>query len=215
MLLLLDLDNTLVDRDGAFSLWASGFIEELGGSDGDLQWLLDIDSHGYTPRTVLADGLIDRFQLSKGRDELVYDLMLGHVQYIRCYDGVRDSLRERRAAGDELVIVTNGSVEQQSRKIQYAGLEGAVDRVVISESIGVKKPAPGIFATALQGRKSAQSAWMVGDHPENDIKGAQQAGCKTGWVTHGETWTGGPTPTVSAPTTRSVLTRVVETEPQV
>ena len=70
MLLLLDLDNTLVDRDGAFSLWAGGFIEELGGSDGDLQWLLDIDSHGYTHRAVLADGLIDRFGLSKDRDEL-------------------------------------------------------------------------------------------------------------------------------------------------
>lgn len=205
MLLLLDLDNTLVGRDDAFSQWAEKCIEDLGGDDEDLQWLLDADHHGYTHRAILADGLTDRFRLSRDRDELIDDILTGYVPYIRCYEGIPDALRERRAAGDRLVIVTNGSVEQQSLKIQHAGLEGAVDQVVISQSVGAKKPAPEIFTAALQDRQTDQLPWMVGDHAENDIKGAQQAGCRTGWVTHGEAWPGGPAPTVFAPSTLAVL----------
>ena len=32
MLLLVDLDNTVVDRASAFSLWATEFVRSLGGT---------------------------------------------------------------------------------------------------------------------------------------------------------------------------------------
>jgi putative hydrolase of the HAD superfamily len=136
----------------------------------------------------------------------------GQLPYIRCYDGVREMLEERRAAGDELVIVTNGGVEQQSDKLRISGLEGCADRVVISQAVGSAKPAPEIFATALEGRRPGLRSWMIGDHAVNDIQGGHQAGCRTGWVTHGATWPGGAAPTVSATTTVDVLAQVVVTE---
>lgn len=206
MLLLLDLDNTLVDRDGAFSAWTHGYIAAHGGDNGDLRWLLAADGHGYTRRDVVADGLIDRLHLTADRPRVIADLMRGHVDRIRCYDGVPDALRALRAAGDELVVVTNGSVEQQTHKIRAAGLGQLVDRVVISESVGVKKPSSAFFDIALRGRASAQpTPWMIGDHAENDIDGGSRAGCRTGWVSHGGAWAEGPPPTVAAETTLGVL----------
>ena len=46
MLLLLDLDNTLVDRYGAFAAWAEEFIAAHRGTSEDLGWLLETDGHG-------------------------------------------------------------------------------------------------------------------------------------------------------------------------
>lgn len=205
MLLLLDLDNTLVDRDGAFERWARGLVEQVDGAADDLAWLLALDDHGYAPRDAVADGLRERFRLARPREAVVHDLLRGHLPFVRCYDGVLDALRERRAAGDELVVLTNGTVDQQTRKLHHAGLAGVVDRVVISEAVGAKKPDPEIFRVAMGG---AESAWMIGDHAINDIGGGQRSGCRTGWVSQGAPWPGGPPPTVSAPTTAAVLAQV-------
>lgn len=205
MLLLLDLDNTLVDRDGAFERWTRDLVDQVDGDADDLAWLLDLDDHGYAPRVDLADGLRDRLRLPSPREALVHDLLRGHLPFIRCYDGVLDALSDRRAAGDELVILTNGTVDQQSRKLHHAGLTEVVDRVVISEAVGAKKPDPEIFRVAMDG---AATAWMIGDHAINDIGGGRRAGCLTGWVSQGTAWPGGTPPTVSAPTTRDVLAQV-------
>lgn len=210
MLLLLDLDNTLVDRDGAFAAWAEGFVPAHGGTDEDLSWLLETDAHGYTHRAVLADGLLERLDLAMSRDDLVQILLHGHAGSVRCYDGVLEALDELRGRGWTLVVVTNGTVSQQSRKLQVSGLEGRVDRVVISEAVGVKKPAPEIFRAALEGFEADAVPWMVGDHAVADIQGGQAAGCLTGWVDHGQDWDLGAPPTVQARSTLEVLGRVLE-----
>ena len=43
-LLLLDLDNTLIDRAGAFKSWAESFLAEIGAPEYDVPWLLDVDA---------------------------------------------------------------------------------------------------------------------------------------------------------------------------
>lgn len=57
LLILLDLDNTLVDRDDAFARWAEQFVAEHGGGADVLDWLLSVDGHGYTHRAVLAEAV--------------------------------------------------------------------------------------------------------------------------------------------------------------
>ena len=47
---MLDLDNTLVDRRGAFTTWASDFVAGLDGDSSDLEWLIAADKDGYRPR---------------------------------------------------------------------------------------------------------------------------------------------------------------------
>ena len=142
MLLLLDLDNTLVDRDGAFAAWAEEFIAAHGGTRDDLRWLLETDGHGYTHRAILADGLLARLDLTTSRDELVQTLLHGHAGSVWCYDGLLEKLAGLRDRGWTLVVVTNGLVAQQSRKMQVSGLESRVDRVVISEAAAARRSPP-------------------------------------------------------------------------
>jgi putative hydrolase of the HAD superfamily len=68
-LLLLDLDNTLVDRDGAFRAWGARFLAGVGAPPYDLDWLVDADADGLTSRWDLADAIRERYRL---RDSVVY-----------------------------------------------------------------------------------------------------------------------------------------------
>ncbi|MBK0330760.1 HAD family hydrolase [Brachybacterium sp. MASK1Z-5] len=216
MLLLIDLDNTLIDRDGGFARWAKSFVEDLGGGREDLDWLLAADAHGYAPRRVLADGLRERLRLTTDPEELVSQLRRGHLPYIEPYSGVVEELQSLRGAGIPIVVVTNGRSEQQSRKLELTGIGDLVDHVVISESVGVKKPSAGIFHAALERLGSYAepgAVWMVGDHPDADIAGGRNAGFSTGWVRHGRPWDDQGRdwrPTVQAETTREVLQLIAE-----
>ncbi|MFC8145414.1 hypothetical protein ACFUKV_27270 [Streptomyces paradoxus] len=49
MPLLLDLDNTLVDRDAAFRDAVAEFLAEHGLPESDLAWVTGLDASGYTP----------------------------------------------------------------------------------------------------------------------------------------------------------------------
>lgn len=205
LLILLDLDNTLVDRDDAFARWAEQFIAVHGGGTDVLDWLLSVDGQGYTHRAVLADGLLERLELTTSRDELVRTLLHGYAPFVRCYDGVPERLRALRADGHTLVLLTNGSVAQQTQKLDVTGLDAVLDHAVISEAVGAKKPAAEIFAAATAHASPGRAGWMVGDHVEADMAGGRAAGLRTGWVNHGRAWPNADPPTLSAPSTAEVL----------
>lgn len=205
MALLIDLDNTVVDRDGAFSLWAKEFIRECGGDDNDHDCFIGADRHGYARRDWLAEALIDRLNLAIDQQELVRLIMMEHVKYIDCYDGVREGLDSLRSKGVDIIVVTNGTVEQQALKMDVARVDSLVNRLVVSEAVGVKKPGIKIFEEALQGLAPSSESWMVGDNPVADIGGGRTAGLLTGWVSHERDWTEKYRPTVSACSTGEVL----------
>ena len=205
LLLLLDLDNTLVDRDAAFARWAEQFVAEHNGGTDVLDWLLSIDGHGYTHRAVLADGLLERLELTTSRDELVQTLLHDYAPFVRCYDGIPERLRQLHDDGHTLVLLTNGSVAQQTQKLAVTGLDAFLDRVVISEAVGAKKPTAEIFDAATAHVSPGRTGWMVGDHVEADMVGGRAAGLRTGWVSHGRTWPNTNPPTISAATTTEVL----------
>ena len=53
---------------------------------------------------------------------------------------------------------------------------------MVSEWEGMKKPDPEIFLRALEKLNvSAQESIFIGDHPENDVKAAQNVGMKGIW----------------------------------
>lgn len=202
---LLDLDGTLVDRQRAFEDWAARFVEEMDAGAEDLAWLIQADRGGYRPRQELAAAIVDRLGPKNSTTRLEQRLQLEVIEGIDCYPGVLDALRVLRDGDAELILVTNGTVLQQSAKIERTGLGPLLDRVVISEAVGVKKPDPRIFAVAIDGLENGIETWMVGDHPSADIEGGRAAGCSTGWVSHGEIWPHPWEPTLSASTTREIL----------
>jgi putative hydrolase of the HAD superfamily len=188
-LLFLDLDNTLLDRAGAFVGWAKGFLTEIGAPPADLDWLIAIDADGLTDRWDVADAIRDRYRLRIPSIDLVDELTEGLVERLSLDPLVACALRIADDAGWVPVVVTNGTSRQQDIKIRRTGLDQYVADWVISEDAGVSKPNPRIFALAAQRvRMRLQGAWVIGDSPEADIGGAAAMGLPSVWLHRGRTW---------------------------
>lgn len=192
-LLLLDLDNTLVDRDAAFRAAVAAFLAEHGLPATDLPWVMTVDASGYTARHEVAAALTDRY--GNVVPATAIRTLLGHgaadrVVLAQSAQSSREMLDTARADGWTCVIVPNGRTAQQEAKIRNTGLDRLVQGWVISEGIGHKKPEPEIFqaAAALVGLPLT-GAWVIGDSPHADIAGANALGLRSVWVTDGRPWT--------------------------
>lgn len=189
-LLLIDLDNTLIDRAGAFSRWARDFVSARGGGESGVRWLEEADRDGLRPREQLAAMASERFALdARAAAGLLADLRGGMVSRLAADDAVAGALRRARAAGWVPFVVTNGTVEQQERKLRHTGLDREVAGWVISEGVGLRKPDPAIFRlAAARARQPLEGAWMIGDSAEADIGGARDAGVPGTWLHRGRPW---------------------------
>ena len=194
-LALFDLDNTLLDRARGFRSWARSFLRSAGISvPGAIDWFVDADHDGRTPRDDLFALAAARFGLADDPAALVERYRREHPAHVRLEDDVATALRVLRASGWRIGIVTNGS-EAQARKIIGTGLADLVDGWAVSEVEGVRKPAPALFAIAaaraghpLDSPEAVADAWMVGDDPVADVGGGHDLGCTTVWVHRERTW---------------------------
>ncbi len=79
-----------------------------------------------------------------------------------------------------LHIITNGFQEVQLLKLKNSGIHQYFRTVTTSEEVGVKKPNPLVFETALQKAKTiSTNSIMIGDTFEADILGAESVGMNT------------------------------------
>lgn len=131
-----------------------------------------------------------RFGLdSRAEAGVLTELRGGLVRQIVPDDAVTQALRDARAAGWVPFVVTNGTVQQQERKLRHTGLDREVAGWVISEGAGIRKPAPEIFRlAAAQADQSLDGAWMIGDSAEADISGAHDTGLPGVWLHRGRPW---------------------------
>jgi FMN phosphatase YigB (HAD superfamily) len=96
--------------------------------------------------------------------------------------GGADALRWCKQNGLRVVLVTNtlsrGDTEVL-RDWRRIGLADAIDAVVSSHDVGWRKPHPAMFqrALALAGVRPSE-AFMVGDNPVSDVRGAQAVGLR-------------------------------------
>jgi HAD superfamily hydrolase (TIGR01509 family) len=188
-LLLLDLDDTLVDRGRIFDQWLADFTRPHEVSDQDLTWITALDGGGYTEREEFFGGVVQRLGLSATVPDLVDEWTHDFPARYRCDPGVREELLDARARGWSLGVVTNGDAQVQGRKITSAGLDELVDAVCISGALGVRKPERRIFEVAAErAGATLDDGWMVGDNPEADIFGGRGAGLRTVWLSRGRTW---------------------------
>ncbi|MFI0795136.1 HAD family hydrolase [Micromonospora rubida] len=189
-LLLLDLDNTLLDRAGPFRAWGERFLDGVGAPATDIDWLLSVDADGLTDRWDVADAIRDRYGLLIPSIDLVEELHDGVLASSRLDPLVACALRIADGVGWMPVVVSNGAVRQQDAMIRRTGLDRYVADWVISEEVGVSKPNPRIFALAAQRvRMPLSGAWVVGDSPEADIGGAAAVGLPSVWLHRGRAWT--------------------------
>jgi putative hydrolase of the HAD superfamily len=189
-LLLVDLDNTLIDRAGAVDRWAREFASAPGRDAADARWLVAADRDGFEPRERLVAMIGERFRLAPGdRSGLLAELRGGLVRHLVPDAAVTRALRRARAAGWVPFVLTNGTVTQQERKLWQAGLDREVVGWVISEGAGLRKPDPAIFRlAATRAGLPLDRAWMIGDSADADIGGARAAGVPGIWLHRNRPW---------------------------
>jgi putative hydrolase of the HAD superfamily len=188
-LLMLDLDNTLVDRDAAFRAAATALLAEHALPETDIEWLMTLDASGYTPKPDVAEAMADRYGAALPVSAVRTLLDRGAADRVVLAETTRGALTTALADGWTCVIVTNGRVDQQESKIRNTGLDRLVQGWVISEGIGYKKPGSEIFRAAAEAvGVPLPGAWVIGDSPHADIAGAHALGLRSVWVSAGRPW---------------------------
>jgi HAD superfamily hydrolase (TIGR01549 family) len=191
LLALFDLDNTLIDRDAGYRLWAERFLAARDVGDDaavdELAWLVEMDGEGLAPRLELFGAVKARYDLHEDAEALyrAYTDALGSLYTPD--PAVLDALGALRVAGFKTAVITNGPASQEV-KIRAAGLHTVLDAWCISAVEGAAKPERAIFAAAATRCGEPLEGWMVGDNPDTDIAGAMGAGLRTVWMARGRQW---------------------------
>lgn len=186
---LFDLDNTLLDRRASFRKFCEAFLAEHfpdGDLPGDRERMIaqmtELDRDGYGSKTVLYDSLIANWGL-KGVSTREL-LECHHASFCRYttpdpdMDLVLNELSARVPRG----LVTNGTSAGQNEKIDRLGIRGRFGAILVSGDLGIHKPDARIFHLCCEALGVAPSrAVYVGDHYENDVLGAFNAGLKAIW----------------------------------
>ena len=106
-LALFDLDNTLLDREKAFALWATGFVAS-NGLDHHARAVIDrADADGIAPRDEFFSELRRELGVATEINELVADY---YSEYRPTSPSSRRRLKESdlRSSGFKVAVVTNG-----------------------------------------------------------------------------------------------------------
>jgi HAD superfamily hydrolase (TIGR01509 family) len=84
-----------------------------------------------------------------------------------------------------LAVCSNFSHTRTAHRVlEAAGLRAALDAIVISEQVGIRKPRPEIFEAVLHELGlTASEAIHVGDNLVADVDGAARVGMRTVWLT--------------------------------
>jgi len=191
--IVFDLDETLIGRTATLRLFARRLWADqkphIEVTEAEfVDQFISLDGYGYAPKQQLFEATAALItSLDPGTVEQLFHQQV-HTQPI-LFDETLSSLRQIRAAGWPVGIVTNGSGDRQRVKIVQTGLAELVDYYVISEEFGTKKPDPRIFREiAEQLHIDPQQSWFVGDHPVLDIWGSSQCGFNNIWLPRHFPW---------------------------
>jgi putative hydrolase of the HAD superfamily len=194
--MLFDLDDTLIDRCSAFRAWAWASVPKWLGSAASeetvaraVHLLISLDDDGFTARSELFAEVKHRLAST---DDTIETMIESYYREILDHIELADGASALLEALDQLTIpfgiVTNGGPHQMD-KAAKTGLTDRASCVIVSESIGFRKPDRKIFAAAAAGMKvPPEELVFVGDQPAIDVVGAHACGMRTIWLRNGQTW---------------------------
>lgn len=200
-----DLDNTLVHRGQSVRKYCAHFLRDFSESlaptslDTVLAVILERDNGGYadpnaafkTVKENVANGL--RSELNWLRDVGIQVLVDHWVHHLaRCsvpMPGSQTLVSTLKREGFFIGVISNGRAQSRLETINVMPFADAIDQLVSSGEVGIKKPDAAIFDIAL-GRSGfkAEQCYFVGDHPINDALGAMRAGMTPIWLSGFHHW---------------------------
>lgn len=192
---LFDLDDTLTDRRNTLKFYADIFLLEFGrrmrqpSRHNVLEVLFHYDRGGYDPQRAANIVEAIEWHAVPTVEQISQHWIREFPKCVRARNGLFETLDALQIRGIALGVVTNGPVPGQDIKIDYLRIRSYFEVVLVSDAVGVKKPEPDIFQMALSHMKcTAEDTWFVGDHPENDVLGAEAVGMVPIWARYGQQW---------------------------
>ena len=181
--IVFDLDNTLIDRQRAFTEMLKDRIELTLPEDKKhlkeqaIQDILMWDDNGTVSRSVSFKKYCDKYEVTCMTSEELstyWTTISGSVVYL--FDDVIDVIAYLKAKY-RLAILTNGSPISQRRKLESTGILNMFELSVVSGEVGIDKPDPRIFDVMCERLNvKPQDCLYVGDNYVNDVLGARNAG---------------------------------------
>jgi putative hydrolase of the HAD superfamily len=111
------------------------------------------------------------------------------------FDDVRPLLDGLKQAGIVLGVVTHGWTAKQTEKLIRLDLAlpyFPAERVFVSDTVGINKPNPKLYARALASlglAKTPSAVMYVGDNPYHDVEPPASLGMKTVWCKRASKYT--------------------------
>jgi putative hydrolase of the HAD superfamily len=198
MVVLFDLDDTLLDHTTAVRAAATALHRELGLSGGVEDFLAAwAESHArHYPRFLSEGAPYEEIRRARVRD--VIDPLLSDeaadavfASYYSSYESSWVLFEDvqrclERLSRCRLGIVTNGPGREQRRKLLRMGISDLFEGIFISEECGSAKPDPAIFLGACRALAEPPSKVMyVGDRYDLDAVAARTAGLCGVWLDRG------------------------------
>lgn len=185
---LFDLDGTLLNRDASVKLFIDRQYDRL------YEWVchipkekymdrfIELDSRGYVWKDKVYQQLVKEFNIKMAWEDLLEDYIREFRNHCVPFPHLISMLEELKSKKLLLGIITNGYGQFQMDNVKALGIDKYTDLILVSEWEGMKKPDPQIFERALMNLKvSPEESVFIGDHPDNDVKAAQQVGMKGIW----------------------------------
>ena len=196
--LLFDLDNTILDfdkseRESLYQLFAENGIEcneemiqEYNLMNKELWWQCE---QGLLSLDEVLNTRFSRFLSKQGIEvdgvqwEMRYRYYLDNTVFLM--DGALDIIKEL-AKSYRLFIITNGVTQTQVKRIEAVGLSEYFEMIFTSQQIGHMKPAIEFFDFVGSSISdfNKMNALVIGDSFSSDIKGGNNAGIDTCWLTN-------------------------------
>lgn len=186
---LFDLDGTLLNREESVKKFIDKQYDRLHNrlnaisKERYISRFIQLDNRGYVWKDQVYQQLVDEFSIiTITWEELLQDYINEFKNSCVAFPNLISMLEALK--GDNLVlgIITNGYGQFQMDNVRALEIEQYFDVIIISEWEGIKKPNPQIFNRALEKLDvSPHECIFMGDHPEYDVKGAQNVGMMGVW----------------------------------
>lgn len=197
---LFDLDNTLTHRDQSIQQYSKFLLQQFQSDlfAPDLekiqQIIRRIDNGGYPKKEELTHPSIGASVAFALLQELAWktevdfqdlaDFWFQHFgQCAVAMSGALELLERLKQQDYALAVVSNGGHATRLNILQGLGFTDYFDEIISSELVGMSKPHKEIFLHSAESlRVHPSECLFIGDHPVNDIRGAQQAGMQAIWL---------------------------------
>jgi phosphoglycolate phosphatase len=185
MLIVFDLDGTLIDSRRDLADATNALIEELGGRPlavEDVAAMVGDGAAVLVRRAIAKSGLDPELLTSRNEDgaRAALDRFLAHydrrlTSHTRPYPGIPETVSALRSAGHTLAVLTNKPQRQTNEILERLGLAPAFTDVVGGDTAAGRKPHPGgLLQMMVRLSATAGSTVLVGDSPV-DLETARNA----------------------------------------